>query len=85
MAASFSHSYSSPLREITLHSDGENITVLYVSDMLREGNTRATPIMIPCHRVIGSNGNLTGYSGGLTRKLKLLELEGVDIFQLSKH
>ncbi|MBR0151930.1 MAG: MGMT family protein, partial [Synergistaceae bacterium] len=42
-------------------------------------------IMIPCHRVIGSNGNLTGYSGGLPRKLKLLELEGVDIFQLSKH
>ena len=85
MAASFSHSYSSPLGEMTLHSDGENITALYFSDMLREGSSRATPIMIPCHRVIGSNGKLTGYSGGLPRKLKLLELEGVDIFQLSKH
>ena len=42
-------------------------------------------IMIPCHRVIGSNMNLTGYSGGISRKLKLLELEGFDISQLSKH
>lgn len=33
-------------------------------------------VIIPCHRVIGSRGNLTGYSGGLQRKLKLLELEG---------
>ena len=42
-------------------------------------------IMIPCHRVIGSKGSLTGYSGGISRKLKLLELEGFDISQLSKH
>lgn len=33
-------------------------------------------IIIPCHRVIGSNGSLTGFSGGLDRKKKLLELEG---------
>ncbi|MDR2204816.1 MAG: methylated-DNA--[protein]-cysteine S-methyltransferase [Flavobacteriaceae bacterium] len=32
-------------------------------------------IVIPCHRVIGSNGTLTGYGGGLWRKQKLLELE----------
>lgn len=32
-------------------------------------------IVIPCHRVIGSNGKLTGYAGGLKRKAKLLELE----------
>ncbi len=35
------------------------------------------PIIIPCHRVIGANGNLTGYAGGLPIKQKLLELEGV--------
>ena len=35
-------------------------------------------IMIPCHRVIGANGNLTGYGGGIERKMKLLELEGID-------
>lgn len=33
-------------------------------------------IIIPCHRVIGSNGTLTGYAGGLARKQALLELEG---------
>jgi len=36
-------------------------------------------IMIPCHRVVGSNGSLTGYAGGIGIKVKLLELEGVDM------
>ncbi len=35
-------------------------------------------IIIPCHRVIGTNGNLTGYAGGLMSKVNLLKLEGVD-------
>jgi len=33
-------------------------------------------IIVPCHRVIGSNGSLTGYAGGLDRKTALLQLEG---------
>lgn len=33
-------------------------------------------IIVPCHRVVGSNGSLTGYAGGLDRKQALLELEG---------
>lgn len=33
-------------------------------------------IIIPCHRVVGSNGSLTGYAGGIDKKIKLLELEG---------
>jgi methylated-DNA-[protein]-cysteine S-methyltransferase len=32
-------------------------------------------VLIPCHRIVGSNGSLTGYAGGLDRKAKLLELE----------
>ncbi|GHU67580.1 methylated-DNA--protein-cysteine methyltransferase [Clostridia bacterium] len=36
-------------------------------------------IIIPCHRVIGSNGSLTGYAGGIERKLELLRLEGFDV------
>lgn len=34
-------------------------------------------IIIPCHRVIGSNGKLTGYAGGLDRKIELLKLEKI--------
>ena len=34
------------------------------------------PIVLPCHRVVGSTGDLTGYAGGLGRKATLLELEG---------
>lgn len=36
-------------------------------------------IIIPCHRVVGSNGSLTGYAGGIDKKIRLLELEGVDM------
>ena len=36
-------------------------------------------IIIPCHRVVGSNGSLTGYAGGNDRKIKLLELERADM------
>ena len=36
-------------------------------------------IIIPCHRVIGSNMNLTGYGGGINNKIKLLEVEGHNI------
>lgn len=39
-------------------------------------------IIIPCHRVVGSNGSLTGYAGGLDTKIKLLQLEGVDTARL---
>jgi len=35
------------------------------------------PLVIPCHRVIGSDGGLVGYSGGLPMKIALLQLEGV--------
>ena len=36
-------------------------------------------IIIPCHRVIGQKGSLTGYAGGIQMKMKLLQLEGVDM------
>ena len=39
-------------------------------------------IIIPCHRVVGFDGRLTGYAGGLENKVKLLELEGVKIRDL---
>ena len=36
-------------------------------------------IIVPCHRVIGKNGHLTGYGGGIMRKKALLELEGLSV------
>ena len=36
-------------------------------------------LIIPCHRVVGSDGSLTGYAGGIDKKIWLLSLEGVDL------
>ena len=40
-------------------------------------------IIVPCHRVIGANGSLTGYAGGIDKKTALLTLEGVDVGRLT--
>jgi methylated-DNA-[protein]-cysteine S-methyltransferase len=62
-------------------------TISYAQLAERIGNPRAVravglangsnpiPIIVPCHRVIGSNGSLTGFGGGLSTKKMLLELE----------
>lgn len=62
-------------------------TINYGQLALRVGNARASravglangrnpiSIVVPCHRVIGANGSLTGYGGGLDRKRTLLDLE----------
>lgn len=39
-------------------------------------------LIIPCHRVVGKNNNLTGYAGGIDNKIKLLMLEGVDLREM---
>lgn len=39
-------------------------------------------IIIPCHRVVGTNGSLTGYAGGIDKKIQLLQLEQVDMSNL---
>ena len=39
----------------------------------------AVSIIIPCHRVVGANGSLTGYAGGIDKKVRLLELEKTDM------
>jgi methylated-DNA-[protein]-cysteine S-methyltransferase len=39
-------------------------------------NRNPVPIVVPCHRIVGSSGSLVGYAGGLERKQALLELEG---------
>lgn len=42
-------------------------------------NRNPIPIFIPCHRVIGTNGKLVGYGGGIDKKIKLLKIEGIEI------
>ena len=53
-----------------------------VRAVARANGDNRIAIMIPCHRVIGSDGTLTGYGGGLWRKQRLLELESgqTDVF-----
>jgi methylated-DNA-[protein]-cysteine S-methyltransferase len=70
-------------------------TASYLDIAMRLGRPSATravgaangrnpiPILIPCHRVIGANGTLTGYAGGLERKRALLALESKSVFALS--
>lgn len=72
-------------RELTRIPYGE--TISYAELARRVGNAKASravglangknplAIVVPCHRVIGANGTLTGYGGGLERKRVLLELE----------
>jgi len=43
-------------------------------------NRNPIPIVLPCHRVVGSTGSLVGYAGGLDRKEQLLKLEGARLF-----
>ncbi len=44
-------------------------------------NKNPITIVVPCHRVLGSNCSLVGYAGGLERKTAFLEIEGNNLFK----
>ena len=48
-------------------------------------NSNPIPIVVPCHRVVGSNGALVGYAGGLDVKRRLLAIEGADLVGPRRH
>ena len=76
--------------ELIKVSYGETETYLSLTNKVGNMNTiravaaangaNAISIIVPCHRIIGSDGNLVGYAGGLDAKKKLLQLENKDKF-----
>lgn len=78
-----------PYGELTSYGDianqiSENQNGKFISPRAVGGAVGHNPIsiIIPCHRVIGSDGSLTGYAGGLDKKVKLLEYEGIDVSEI---
>lgn len=74
---------------------GKTVTYGALAERLKATGVSASPqavggavghnpvsILIPCHRVVGADGSLTGYAGGVEKKRFLLELEGADLSKL---
>jgi methylated-DNA-[protein]-cysteine S-methyltransferase len=82
----FQHAVWAMLREIPF---GETVTYGELAARLGDRNLarrvggavgrNPISILVPCHRVVGADGSLTGYAGGLDRKRRLLELEGAEV------
>lgn len=72
--------YGKIAKKIASEPNGKNVSAQAVGGAVAHN---PVSILIPCHRVIGSNGNLTGYAGGIEKKLELLKLEGIDTSKLS--
>ena len=67
---------------------GKTITYMDIAKKLGISSARAVgqavgrnpiSIIVPCHRVIGANHKITGYAGGIDKKIALLEIEGYDL------
>ncbi|WP_409200441.1 methylated-DNA--[protein]-cysteine S-methyltransferase [Methanobrevibacter sp. DSM 116169] len=71
--------YGDIAKEIAIKMNKENMSSQAVGGAVGHN---PISIIIPCHRVVGSNGSLTGYAGGIDTKIKLLELENVDMTNL---
>lgn len=72
--------YGSIARRLSILAGGARVSAQAVGGAVGHN---PVSIVVPCHRVVGSDGRLTGYAGGLERKVALLELEGVVCHDLS--
>ena len=68
--------YGEIAREITRRQGVRNVSAQAVGGAVGHN---PVSIVVPCHRVVGSNGSLTGYAGGITRKVRLLNLERAEM------
>lgn len=68
--------YGGIAREIARRTGKEHISAQAVGGAVGHN---PISILVPCHRVVGTNGSLTGYAGGIERKIWLLENEHVDL------
>jgi methylated-DNA-[protein]-cysteine S-methyltransferase len=68
--------YGELAKQIELENSGKRTSARAIGSAVGHN---PISILIPCHRVIGKNGDLTGYAGGIVNKIKLLELEGITI------
>lgn len=66
--------YGSIAKQLEARSPGKHVSAQAVGQAVSHN---LISILIPCHRVIGSDGSLTGYAGGIDKKIRLLKLEGV--------
>lgn len=71
--------YGAIARQIAVETNRDHMASLAVGGAVGHN---PVSIIIPCHRVVGTDGSLTGYAGGIDRKIKLLELENVDMGSL---
>jgi methylated-DNA-[protein]-cysteine S-methyltransferase len=68
--------YGDIAKKMSAESDGAGMSARAVGGAVGHN---PISIIIPCHRVIGANGSLTGYAGGMNMKIRLLEHEGTDM------
>lgn len=68
--------YGGIAREIARRTGKEHVSAQAVGGAVGHN---PISILVPCHRVVGTNGSLTGYAGGIERKIWLLENEHVDL------
>lgn len=71
--------YGEIAEELALKKTAERVSAQAVGGAVSH-NTIS--IIVPCHRVVGSGGSLTGYAGGIDKKIYLLQLEGADTSSL---
>lgn len=71
--------YGEIARKLMIQSDKKTMSSQAVGGAVSHN---PISIIIPCHRVVGTNGSLTGYAGGINKKIQLLKHEGVDMSHL---